>query len=58
MQNLSRATKRVTILVLLLDTYNLLAAVYALCLPLVAKFWEEKGTHAFHYAGGIGLISI
>lgn len=40
-------------------TYNLVAAVYALCLPLVAKFLGRKGTHAFSLtAGGIGLISI
>jgi maltose/moltooligosaccharide transporter len=40
-------------------TYNLVAAVYALCLPLVAKFLGRKGTHAFSLvAGGVGLISI
>lgn len=40
-------------------TYNLVAAVYALMLPLVAKFLGRKGTHAFSlFAGGIGLISI
>jgi maltose/moltooligosaccharide transporter len=40
-------------------TYNLVAAVYALMLPLVAKFLGRKGTHAFSLlAGGIGLISI
>ena len=39
--------------------YNLVAAVYALCLPLVAKFLGRKGTHAFSLvAGGIGLLSI
>jgi maltose/moltooligosaccharide transporter len=39
--------------------YNLVAAVYALCLPLVAKFIGRKGTHAFSLvAGGIGLLSI
>jgi maltose/moltooligosaccharide transporter len=40
-------------------TYNLVAAIYALCLPLVAKFLGRKGTHAFSLiAGGVGLISI
>lgn len=40
-------------------TYNLVAAVYALMLPLIAKFLGRKGTHAFSlFAGGIGLISI
>ncbi|MCW3088705.1 MAG: maltose transporter MalT [Sediminibacterium sp.] len=40
-------------------TYNLVAAVYALCLPLVARFLGRKGTHAFSLiAGGVGLISI
>lgn len=40
-------------------TYNLVAAGYALCLPLVAKFLGRKGTHAFSLiAGGVGLISI
>lgn len=39
--------------------YNLVAAVYALCLPLLAKFLGRKGTHAFSLlAGGIGLLSI
>lgn len=39
--------------------YNLVAAVYALFIPLVAKFLGRKGTHAFSLiAGGIGLISI
>lgn len=39
--------------------YNLVAALYALCLPLVAKFLGRKGTHAFSLiAGGLGLISI
>jgi maltose/moltooligosaccharide transporter len=39
--------------------YNLVAAVYALCLPIVAKFLGRKGTHAFSlFAGGIGLVSI
>ena len=39
--------------------YNLVAAVYALCLPLLAKFLGRKGTHAFSlFAGGIGLLSI
>lgn len=40
-------------------TYNLVAAIYALCLPLIAKFIGRKGTHAVSLiAGGIGLISI
>ncbi len=40
-------------------TYNLVAALYALMLPLGAKFLGRKGTHAFSlFAGGIGLISI
>nr|WP_294992365.1 MFS transporter [uncultured Sediminibacterium sp.] len=40
-------------------TYNLVAAVYALFIPLVAKFLGRKGTHAFSLiAGGVGLISI
>jgi maltose/moltooligosaccharide transporter len=40
-------------------TYNLIAAVYALLLPFVAKAIGRKGTHAFSLlAGGIGLISI
>ena len=39
--------------------YNLVAAVYALCLPLLAKFLGRKGTHAFSLlAGGLGLLSI
>jgi maltose/moltooligosaccharide transporter len=39
--------------------YNLVAAVYALCLPLLAKFIGRKGTHAFSLlAGGLGLLSI
>lgn len=39
--------------------YNLVAAVYALCLPLLAKFLGRKGTHAFSLmAGGFGLLSI
>lgn len=39
--------------------YNLVAAVYALFIPLAAKFLGRKGTHAFSLiAGGIGLISI
>lgn len=40
-------------------TYNLVAAIYALFLPVVAKFLGRKGTHAFSLiAGGVGLISI
>lgn len=40
-------------------TYNLVAAIYALFLPLVAKYLGRKGTHAFSLiAGGVGLISI
>jgi len=39
--------------------YNLVAAVYALCLPLLAKFLGRIGTHAFSLlAGGVGLLSI
>jgi len=39
--------------------YNLVTAVYALCLPLLAKFLGRKGTHAFSLlAGGLGLLSI
>ncbi len=39
--------------------YNLVAAVYALCIPLVAKFLGRKGAHAFSLvAGGVGLLSI
>lgn len=39
--------------------YNLVAAVYAICLPLIARFIGRKGTHAFSLvAGGLGLISI
>ena len=39
--------------------YNLVAAGYALCLPLIARFLGRKGTHAFSLlAGGIGLLSI
>ncbi|MFZ6023390.1 MAG: MFS transporter [Bacteroidota bacterium] len=39
--------------------YNLVAAVYALFLPVIAKFLGRKGTHAFSLiAGGVGLISI
>lgn len=39
--------------------YNLVAAVYALFIPLVARFLGRKGTHAFSLiAGGVGLISI
>jgi len=39
--------------------YNLVAAVYALCIPLVAKILGRKGAHAFSLVcGGIGLLSI
>ncbi len=39
--------------------YNFIAMLYALMLPVVAKFIGRKGTHAFSLlAGGIGLISI
>lgn len=39
--------------------YNLVAAVYALCIPLVAKLLGRKGAHAFSLVcGGIGLLSI
>jgi maltose/moltooligosaccharide transporter len=40
-------------------TYNLVAAVYALCLPLIAKYIGRKATHAVSLtAGGLGLIAI
>lgn len=40
-------------------TYNLVAAVYALFLPVIAKFIGRKFTHSVSLiAGGIGLISI
>lgn len=40
-------------------TYNLVAAIYALMIPFIAKFLGRKGTHAFSLiAGGVGLISI
>jgi maltose/moltooligosaccharide transporter len=40
-------------------TYNLVAAIYALLIPVMAKMLGRKGTHAFSLmAGGIGLISI
>jgi maltose/moltooligosaccharide transporter len=39
--------------------YNLVAAVYALLLPVIAKYIGRKATHAFSLAaGGVGLISI
>lgn len=39
--------------------YNLVAMVYALFLPVIAKFIGRKATHAFSLlAGGLGLISI
>jgi maltose/moltooligosaccharide transporter len=39
--------------------YNFVAMLYALCLPIVAKFIGRKGTHAFSLvAGGLGLLSI
>lgn len=39
--------------------YNAVAAVYALLLPLLAKWIGRKATHAFSLvAGGVGLISI
>ncbi|GGH67807.1 maltose/moltooligosaccharide transporter [Filimonas zeae] len=39
--------------------YNAVAAVYALLLPLLAKYIGRKATHAFSLvAGGVGLISI
>lgn len=39
--------------------YNLVAMVYALCLPLIARRIGRKATHAFSLiAGGLGLISI
>ena len=39
--------------------YNFIAMLYALMLPVVAKYIGRKGTHAFSLiAGGVGLISI
>jgi len=39
--------------------YNFIAMLYALMLPIVAKYIGRKGTHAFSLlAGGLGLISI
>ena len=39
--------------------YNFVAMLYALTLPIVAKYIGRKGTHAFSLlAGGLGLISI
>jgi maltose/moltooligosaccharide transporter len=39
--------------------YNAVAAVYALLLPLLARWMGRKATHAFSLvAGGVGLISI
>jgi maltose/moltooligosaccharide transporter len=39
--------------------YNFVAMFYALLLPLIAKFFGRKLTHAISlFAGGIGLISI
>lgn len=39
--------------------YNLVAAVYALFLPVIAKYLGRKVTHALSLAaGGVGLISI
>ena len=39
--------------------YNFVAMLYALMLPIVAKYIGRKGTHAFSLiAGGVGLISI
>ena len=39
--------------------YNFVAMLYALLLPVVAKYIGRKGTHAFSLiAGGVGLISI
>jgi len=39
--------------------YNFVAMVYALCLPIIAKYIGRKFTHSVSLiAGGIGLISI
>jgi maltose/moltooligosaccharide transporter len=39
--------------------YNFVAMLYALCLPIIAKYIGRKATHAVSLiAGGIGLISI
>jgi len=39
--------------------YNFVAAIYALLIPIIAKYIGRKLTHAFSLAaGGVGLISI
>ena len=39
--------------------YNFIAMLYALLLPVIAKYIGRRGTHAFSLlAGGVGLISI
>lgn len=39
--------------------YNFVAMIYALCLPLIAKYIGRKLTHAVSLiAGGVGLISV
>lgn len=44
---------------ILFGIYNAVAALYALCLPAIARLTSKKAAHAFSLtAGGIGLISI
>ncbi|MEX6689073.1 MFS transporter [Danxiaibacter flavus] len=43
----------------LFSIYNGVSAVYALCLPLIAKRFGRKKAHAFSLiAGGLGLLSV
>lgn len=44
---------------ILFGVYNGVSAIYALCLPRIAKWTSRKTTHAFSLVmGGIGLLSI
>ncbi len=44
---------------ILFGIYNAISAVYALCLPAIARLTSRKMAHAFSLtAGGIGLLSI
>lgn len=44
---------------ILFGIYNGVSAIYALCLPRIAKWTSRKMTHAFSLVmGGIGLLSI
>jgi maltose/moltooligosaccharide transporter len=44
---------------ILFGIYNAVSAIYALCLPAIARKTGRKGAHAFSLTmGGIGLISI